>query len=720
MKYTRLQLLLFFVVVLVIGTHAQTNRLYMPDVTMMRGSEATLSVFMDNTVEVTAVEFTLEMPDGFTLDPVSAMLQGRAASHQLTARRLKDGRYKFVVMSTANTPIQGIAGGLLTVRVKSPKVITDDGDYSLTMTDAVMSTRSGENVLQATEPGKIVIKSLPNLHVTSLDCSDPVAGQSLTVKWSVRNDGRGTTGDVSWKDHVWLVPNVAAGTSMTGSRLLKSVNNVSALAPGESYENTVNVALEERVYGNYDIVVTSNMYGAINIDFSKAGGEVPVPYDPENADYGFLTARGNSSYVTIEEENEYDGVSDNFFYKRIYIQVPPLPDIQVPHVVAVVDTENPDLSPSPVSSAGLASSSAFYSGKKVKVTATIANHGGADVAGTTINNVLYISNTPDMTGGKVLRLASHSLWLSVSAGESVTDEFSVTLPYDWYGDTYFIVDADVNDAVYELANTNNNSGVSALVNILLTPGADFEPYDLSVPAQVTSGTPFDVSYAVRNIGSGVPYSNSWTDRVYVSSKPTGLDDTARLLGGFSQNGSFKSLANGYEYQGDSYRATRSVRLSGLQPGTYYIYVKVDADNAVMEFQGEDNNVIVSKAVLLSDPDLAAELVSATEGVWSTGDKVSVAWRLKNVGSADIQNATVKDAFYTSTYASGANALKLGEVSNTVSIVAGGEKTLRANITIPKNTLLNGTRYFFVRTNTDNAVAEVSNPDRKKIQTADYQ
>ncbi|MDO5488725.1 MAG: CARDB domain-containing protein [Bacteroidaceae bacterium] len=707
MKHTKSLFLSLLMTLISVGAYAQTNRLYIPDLKMSRGSEATLSVFMDNAEEITAVEFTLEVPTGFTVNPVSAVLTERAKNHQMTARKLKNGNYKFVVMSQSNAAIDGIAGRLFSVRVKSPDDVTDEGDYPLTISSAVMSVKSGQNVLQEADGGKITIKSMPNLHVVSLDCSEPIAGQPLTVKWIIRNDGRGSTGDASWKDYIWLVPNISAGTSMTGSKLLKSVDNVTALASGESYENTVNITLEERIYGNYDLVVTSNMYGATNIDFTKAGGSAPVPYDPENADYGFLTAKGNASYVTVEEENEYDGVSDNFFYKRINIQVPPLADIQVPRVVAVVDNSDPDLNPSPINSAGLASSSAFYSGKKVKVTATIANNGGADVNGTSINNVLYISSTPELGSGKSLRLSSHSMNLIVKAGESVTDEFTATIPYDWYGDTYFIVDADVNDAVYELANTANNSGVSDLINTLLTPGADFEPYDINTPYRISSGMKFDVSYAVRNIGPGVPFANTWKDKVYISSKNTGLDNSAKLIGTYSQNGAYSLAGEGYEYKGDDYKANRSVSVSGLQPGTYYIYIKVDAENAVLEYDGENNNVIMSKAITLADPDLTAEIISISEETLSTDSKVAVAWKLKNIGTADIQNATVKDGFYASSSANGGNAVSLGTASNTVSIVAGGEKTFRANITIPKNSSLNGTRYVYVKTNIDNTFTESS-------------
>lgn len=742
MKHIKSLFLMLLMALLSTGAYAQTNRLYIPDIMMSQGSESILSIYMDNAEEVTAVEFTLEVPNGFSVKPTSAVLSERAKDHQITAKKLKNGKYKFAILSQSNEYINGIAGRLFTVQLQSPKNASDEGDYPLTISGAVMSAKSGQNVLQEANGGKIIIKSMPNLHVISLDCSDPVAGQPLTVKWKVRNDGRGSTGDTEWKDYLWLVPNILVGTSMEGSRLLTTVGNISALSSGEYYENTVNVTLPERIYGNYDLVVTSNMYGATNIDFSKVGGTPPIPYDPDSADYGFLIAKGNASYVTLEEQNEYNGISDNFFYKRIYIAVPPLPDIQVPKVVVNVDNSDYSVSgdgslryygdgggsyyaTAAVIVSGQASNTAFYSGKKVKVTATIQNKGGAAIPSTSIRNMMFISSTPDMSGGKAYLLSVGNETISLEAGESTTTSLTGYIPIDWYGDAYFIVKADVDDAVYELANTENNIGVTNKVDVLLTPGADLEPYGLDVPVQISSGTPFDVKYSVRNIGPGVPYVNEWKDKVYISSKSTGLDDSAICIGEFRRTGTYEignspavMIAANAIYVGDAYANGFSVKVDrSLPSGTYYIYVKVDANDDVFEFDGEDNNVIVSQSVTLTEPDLTAELLSVSEETLITDNTVAVSWKLKNIGNADIINATVKDGFYASSNASGTNAVRVAEVTNTVSVVVGGEKVLRANITIPSNSALNGTHYFFVKTNINDAIAEsnTSNNSSNKMQ-----
>lgn len=717
-------------ILMAVDAEAQTgNSLTIPDIAARLGSTVSLPVVMENAAEVVAVQFTIEVPEGVTLFPQQVTKSERLEKHTVSVREVSHGKYTFIILSADNEPIHGYAGQLFNIAMEIGTQLYEGHTYPLTITEAVISLRTGENVLDETNNGKLTIKGGPNLHVTSLDCSNPVAGKMLTVKWTVRNDGHDDTGHTEWKDYLWLVPNISVGTSMEGTKLLATVDNISALAAGESYENALNVTLPERIYGNYDLVVTSNMYGVNNIDFSGTGGEPPIPYQPEAAGYGFLKGNGNARYVTLVEENESDGKSDNFFYKRIYISVPPLPDIQIPGVVVNVD--NSDYTEvagggfayngnggdyyamGAVLVSGLASTTAFYSGKKVKVAATIENKGTADIAPTTIRNMMFISSTPDMSGGKAILLSSGNSRISLKAGESVPAVFTGYIPIDWYGDTYFIVKADVDDAVYELANTENNIGVSPKVDVLLTPGADFEPYDLNVPTQISSGTPFNIKYSVRNIGPGVPYVSTWKDKVYISPENTGLDDSAICIAELSRTGSYKSdgssetlIADAARYIGDAYVNSQTIVLNHhLASGTYYIYVKIDANNDVFEYDGEYNNVIQSQPITLAEPDLTVELLSVSEDTLITGDMVAVSWKLHNIGDADIVRATVCDGFYVSSSANGSDAYKMADVMNTVSIVAGGEKVLRANVTVPTNKVLNGARYFFVRTNINNAVAE---------------
>lgn len=783
MKHTKSLFLMLLAAWWVVGAYAQTNRLSIPGITMSRGGESILSVYMDNVDEVTAVEFTLEVPTGFTINPVSAVVAERAKNHQMVARKLKDGKYKFVVMSDTNAPIDGIAGLLFTMQVNADVSLTDETDYPLLITDAVMSLKSGNNVLQEVEAGNIAIKSLPNLRVVSVDCSDPVAGSEMTVKWKVRNDGRGSTGDNQWVDYIWLVPNIEGGTSMRNSKLLKTVDNVTALQPGESYENTTSILLGERIYGNYDVVVVSDKYGIGTIDFGASEGVAPRPYNPETEGFLFGNPVQNGNVL---EEGEPNGKTDNFFYKQIDIAVPPLADLQVPSIVASVisvvsepplllrvgrlKTEGfvgPDVNepsedellmpwneaytPNALSAAGLRFSNAFYSGKKVKVKVTVANKGFVDTK-SNFKTTLYMSSSADINSAILYPIDTKTYSGSIGAGEETVLTFAFYLPYEWYDDTYFHAYADIDNTVYELANTANNWGVSSNYNILLCPGADFVPSDLCVPSHISS-SPFTVSYQVKNLGAGIPYHNSWRDRIYISPNPDGLDDSAIEIETSKKTGIFQSnlpamplgglgitevigvppngtpvsdgtaaygsyLVNLHdtispiytapeqmEFKGDNYNVTRVVQIPALTSGQYYIYVKVDADDEILEYDGESNNVLRSAPIQVAVPDLTVELVSLSEESLITDNKVAVTWKVKNVGQADVQKTKIIDTFYASTNPKGLNPIVLGTVTNTVSLVAGGEKVFRTNITIPRNIILDGPLYFFVKTNDENTLEE---------------
>lgn len=726
---SKLRFILFWILTLpaMVGFGQVTNRLFIDDIRMSRDAEAVLSVQMENSTNITAVEFMLEAPAGFSINPVSAVLSERAKKHSITARKMRDGKYKFVIISTDNAPITGIAGRLFTVHIKSDNTVTDEVSYPLVMSNAVMAIETGANVMESADGGKVYIKSMPNLHITSLDCSEPVAGTTLNVRWKVRNDGRGSTGDIQWTDYVWMVPNISVGTSMAGSKLLGKATNVSALAPGEYYENSLNVTLDERIYGNYDLVVTSDINGITNIDFSNAGGTPPVPYLPDESSYGFLKGSNPSSTKNLEEENEIGNKSDNFFYKRIDIAVPPLPDLQVPTVVAAIDNtetyEGESYAPSPLVVAGLGSSTTFYSGKKVKVTATIKNGGGAGFPEKNITNELYLSSTPRLEAGTIYKLDTKSVKIQLDQGEAATCELTGYLPYDWYGDTYFIVRVDVNDEVYELANTGNNFGVSNQINTLLTPGADFEPYKLSVPNNIATASSIEVEYSVRNIGPGVPFRNSWTDKIFISSKNTGIDDSAKQIATISNRGSYKRVIDGpvasriggvvnpgtpnykYEYTGDNYAQKQSCTLPNLPVGDYYIYVVVDANDDIYEYDGEDNNVVMSGKLSIQSPDITTELISISQDSISTGNVVALTWKVRNIGTTKISNANLNDVLYASANNDKGNPVKIGAFSNMVDLASGAEKTLRANLTVPKSSQLNGSRYIFIKTNDNSSIAE---------------
>ena len=673
----------------------------------------------------------------------------------LTWNSITNAVYDVYLWNAANQrPSTPVAEGTTDLRYTSRNFCQNGHTYKWQI------VARNESQTLASDTMSFAVRSLPNLHVYAVDCSEPTAGSKFTVQWTVKNDGVGSTGDQAWNDYIWIVTDIYGGTQPSGTstnnaQLLSTVKNVKALESGESYQNSVDITLPERIYGNYYLLVACDMYTVTDIQWSAVGGSVINPYNPtqDGSGYKHLFATTNASYNKVYEQGETTTLSDNFFYKKIDIAVPNIADLQVPTITAqVLPNQEPTLAaaaraasavhgdngylydednnliysweecyvPSPLSAAGLRGSNAWYSGKKVAVTVTIANKGGEDTK-ENFNTVLYMSTSADRDAAPLTAIASKTCKKNIKPGESTTLTYAFYLPYELHGDLYFHAYADINDAVYELANTQNNWGKSDKYEVLLCPGADFVPSNLSVPSSFSTSSEISVSYNVSNKGAGIPYNSPWKDKIYISKKNTGIDDTAILLNTSSYSGHFEGpvmqAAPGpviirpeeFHYKGLPYTGKATVAPKNLASGTYYIYVVVDAENKVYEHEGEDNNVLMSSPITYTytQPDLAVELVSISADTLATGAEVAFTWKLKNTGNADIKDVKIKDAFYATVNQTATGGTMIAEVENSVWIAAGQEKTLRANITIPKNSNLDGLRYMYIKTNTNGALSEQS-------------
>ena len=162
MKHKRSFSLALLMWIVLLGAKAQTNRIYIADINIAAGGMATLSVNMDNVDDVIAVDFMLEVPSGFTVETSSAVLATRAQNHDLTAKKLSNGKYRFLLMSNNNNSISGNTGLLFTVPITASTSVSPGTQQPMTMSSAVMSTKSGENVLQESNGGLILVKNIPS------------------------------------------------------------------------------------------------------------------------------------------------------------------------------------------------------------------------------------------------------------------------------------------------------------------------------------------------------------------------------------------------------------------------------------------------------------------------------------------------------------------------------------------------------------------------------
>jgi PKD repeat protein len=171
------------------------------------------------------------------------------------------------------------------------------------------------------------------------------------------------------------------------------------------------------------------------------------------------------------------------------------------------------------------------------------------------------------------------------------------------GSLYLLLKADGENSIPEINEQNNVLSVSLQSRL-----PDLVPGGLRYSGSAVVGQSLEITYAVTNQGAlgitGVAGAEAeWYDLVYLSTNAT-WDATATTIG-FANAG--QSLA-----PGAGCLVTNSAQLPAWPPGDYYLLVRVDAMNGIVESNPANNTLALPLS--LSAPDLAPFSVSAPNGL----------------------------------------------------------------------------------------------------------
>lgn len=107
------------------------------------GSNQTISVSLENNIEVTAFQFDIMLPNGISVNnyvneddesvPNIQLTSRKASSHSISCNKREDGRYTIVVLSMKNQAFNGTEGEVVTMNVSVP--ITMSGNYEVTLSN---------------------------------------------------------------------------------------------------------------------------------------------------------------------------------------------------------------------------------------------------------------------------------------------------------------------------------------------------------------------------------------------------------------------------------------------------------------------------------------------------------------------------------------------------------------------------------------------------------
>ena len=513
-----------------------------------------------------------------------------------------------------------------------------DGDYFLIVyADAANNVNEYSNEGNNTRiiPIHVNRTPIPDLIVNTVQAPDTAFfDQTVTVSWTVKNIGNGSTDASEWYDNVqFRAPDGTVTTLATGA-------NVSYLAAGDSYVAQANVHLPIGIFGTCALIV--------NTDTSN---------------------------------NVREGVETNNSKERpITLQVPPLPDLQVPQIAT---TTLPTV----------------YAGSAIPVNWTTQNKGSSATppGQTNWTDGVYLSSTSDFSGSPTLLATfAHSGKLDANASYAASLP-TVTLPRNLDGDYYVFVKTDINNNVYEYAFENNNLSVGKKIHVQSTP-PDLIVATITAPASAIAERTVNISWVTKNQGA-YDATGGWFDSVYLSNSATFSTSTATLLATTYQAGPLGA--------GKTYTGSASVLIPACLSGSYYLYVFTDSRNNVYEFDptrdAEANNV-TQKAIALASQQ--ADLMASPPVIPATanaGQTIPITWTVSNIGLGDTQQSSWTDTVYLSATPNLSGASVLGSFGHTGALSKGQSYTQTLNVTVPITA--QGAYYVIVYTDSGSVVPE---------------
>lgn len=539
--------------------------------------------------------------------------------------------------------------------------ITTTGTFQFTGTNgasyfARARARDGAGNLSPFSPtsNEVALAQLPDLVVSSVQAPPSGnSGQNLQVTWIVTNTGAGATQVPTWYDDVYLSVGPAwnSGTSV----LLGRFENTAHLGPGEAYATTRDVLLPR-----------------------GAGGQYYVHVRTDNTD---LLAETSSSNNT--------GGSSQF---------------------TVFLSDHADLRTTQV-----VTSPTAFSGDSIEVTWTVRNQG---TGRTDVNewwDTVFLS--PDsvlsytIPGTGTIRIFEQPLARfrhvgALEADSSYSRSESLTLPESIQGDYWIFVvtdlgvtahgqtvplDGEVFENVSQFNNWNNGA-----IEVTLTPPCNLVVAGVSAPTAAESGVAFFVGWTVLNNGLNPTVEEGWTDRIYLSTDAV-LDDGVDLV-----------LANaghtGILVRDATYVASASVKIPNGMSGNFYILVRTDAGNGVVELSDADNVTVAAVPLVVTVapwPDLVPTIVEAPAAA-GAGTSIGLSWEVANEGAA-AAGGSWNDRVILSTSPVSAVGMTLGTFPRPTALPPGG--VYSRTVSLPLPTSLSGTHYLHVRTDVDNQLFE---------------
>ena len=271
------------------------NNLSVGKLTGGQGKDVLIPISLENTDEVVALQFDLQLPFDRSSRTAPTLNQSRINEHTVSVRNLGNHKYRVVVVNMSNRPLSGNAGTIINFPMAVPTGLDPGTEYTVSLSDVIITNRKGDNIQgNSNVNGSYTVQreDAPDLATTDVNISGSklVPGKSVTVSWKVSNVGNADTRS-GWTERVYLVSTgteevVHVGNAYFSNTLLKG----GYITRNATFNLSQTVGLEGEVTAK--VVVEPNSgcgeYNADRANNTASGGTA------ELEKHLFLTAPDNS------------------------------------------------------------------------------------------------------------------------------------------------------------------------------------------------------------------------------------------------------------------------------------------------------------------------------------------------------------------------------------------------------------------------------------------
>lgn len=617
-----------------------------------------------------------------------------------------------------------------------------------------------DNTFVADTPTRVVQAPLANLVVSTVTPpGQAFSGQSTEVSWTVTNSGLGSTTTPVWYDLVYLSID---GVLDASDLLVGSAANPAYLMAGQSYSNSVRIALPQDYVGQYRVLVVGDAYqyqyeGSQEGDNTTASAIFNITLTPPpdlvvtdvTAPPAMLS--GNSATVSWTVANQGTGrTAESGWYDQLWLSTDTAigtGDVLLASMwrSGALDADD-DYTVSANVTLPIGIEGPYHFVARTDAGNQVYEHAGEsnNVGSTDVTSQIALAPPPD------LELTVGTLPTSVRSGTTLTFDYEVvnygdvTPNWGWSDRFWLSLDTviDANDIrvgnAYRSGQLAADGSYGATVNFTLPPSmasgqyyligkadsgdtvfeldrannvvvssqrinveqrpADLVVSALAVPPEARSGHSVVVDYTVTNQATDATLAGYWTDHVVLSTDDVLGNADDRAIASFTQNANLGA--------GQSYSRSEVVNLPIEFAGAVHLFIRTDAGGREFEGGNEGNNSAVATLQLRRETaDLVAELTGTLPAEAAAGTAVTVAYRVTNEGIS----ATNANYWYDTVYLSrddtlGAGDVQVGQVRRSAALAAGESYDASVAVTLPP-VLGTGTWRLIVRADSNGQVIE---------------